>query len=68
MNKWISVADSLPAPGERVLATDGAFVGEAYLTETGRWVRHHGLEWPAALGYPVTHWMGMPGVEGIRNA
>lgn len=30
-NEWVSVEERLPEPGERVIATDGAFVGEGYM-------------------------------------
>lgn len=43
MQKWISAQGTLPEPGERVLATDGVFVGEAYRTSANSWYRAHRL-------------------------
>ena len=58
---WIPVTERLPEPGKRVLATDGVFVGEAYLTETGAWWRSFGYPWQALHdGRVVTHWMELP--------
>lgn len=60
MNNWISVEDRLPRCFERVLATDGAFVGEAYLTSAHSRYRHTGYPWRAMSGKTVTHWMPLP--------
>ena len=57
---WVPVTKRLPDPGERVLATDGYFVGEAYHMQDGSWVRLTGMDWEQALCGTVTHWMPMP--------
>lgn len=65
---WVSVKDRLPEEGERVLATDGDFVGEAYLMDYhpvpgvfGRyWYRSYGANWSLVSDKPVTHWMPLP--------
>lgn len=62
--RWISVTDLLPEPGERVLASDGVFVGEAYLDSFGIWRRSYGVFW-MVLGGPITHWMLLPGAPGV---
>ena len=59
-NEWVSVEDAIPAPGERVLATDGTFVGEAYRTSANTWYRHTGVPWRDRLQSIVTHWMPLP--------
>ena len=59
-NKWVNVEDAIPAPGERVLATDGTFVGEAYRTSAKTWYRHTGFPWRDCLQSIVTHWMPLP--------
>ena len=56
---WVSVEDRLPEQGERVLATDGAFVGEGYTNCYGVWCRPNGLRWDM-LDSDVTHWMPLP--------
>ncbi|MBU5626526.1 DUF551 domain-containing protein [Oscillibacter sp. MSJ-2] len=60
ISKWISVKERLPGCGERVLATDGTFVGEAYRTSAKSWYRMSGFAWRDALGTIVTHWMPLP--------
>ena len=59
-NEWISVGDAVPDPGDRVMATDGIFVGEAYRTSADSWYRHTGFPWRLACGKIVTHWMPLP--------
>ena len=58
--KWIGVKEKSPKCGERVLATDGVFVGEAYRTSADSWYRQTGFPWRGALGTVVTHWMPLP--------
>ena len=62
---WISVKDELPDFGERVIVTDGVFVGEAYLNSNGKWIRYCGSfyedgDLEELLGIKITHWMPMP--------
>ena len=62
---WISVKDELPDFGERVIVTDGAFVGEAYLNSKGKWIRYNGTaigdgDVEQLLGIKITHWLPMP--------
>lgn len=59
-NEWVSVEDAVPDPGERVLATDGIFVGEAYRTSANSWYRNTGFPWRDCLQSVVTHWMPLP--------
>ena len=57
-NEWVSVEDTVPDPGERVLATDGIFVGEAYRSSANRWFRHTGFPWrDGVTGRTVRFWM-----------
>lgn len=65
--RWIPVEERLPDPGERVLATSGVFVGEAFLAQSGEWARIYG-PWNDFLESPVTHWMPLPeGPEGDNH-
>lgn len=57
---WIAIEDHLPRAGERVLATDGTFVGEAYRTSADTWRRFDGIAWRDLFGKCVTHWMPLP--------
>ena len=59
-NEWVSVENAVPDPGERVLATDGTFVGEAYRTSVNTWYRHTGFPWRDCLQSIVTLWMPLP--------
>lgn len=60
MTNWISVKDRLPELGQRVIATNGIIVGEAYLYGHNReFYRPYGESWEIVLG-PVTYWMPMP--------
>ena len=51
----------LPDPGERVIVTDGVFVGEAYLSKGGIWLRY-GMEMvDRRTGiFPPVAWMPLP--------
>lgn len=63
--QWISVedADRRAPAGQRVIATDGVFVGEAYRTSADSWRRYDDYRlWHNATGHTVTHWMPMPEV------
>ena len=62
-NEWVSVENAVPGPGERVLATDGTFVGEAYRTSANTWYRHTGFPWRDCLQSIVTLWMPLPTVD-----
>lgn len=59
-NEWVSVENAVPDPGERVLATDGTFVGEAYRTSANTWYRHTSFPWRDCLQSIVTLWMPLP--------
>lgn len=63
--QWISVedADRRAPAGQRVLATDGVLVGEAYRTSADSWRRYDDYRlWYDATGRTVTHWMPLPEV------
>jgi hypothetical protein len=62
--QWIPVTERLPGEGERVLASDGVFVGEAYLDSFGIWRRSYGVFW-RVIGGPITHWMPLPGTPEV---
>ena len=66
-NEWVSVEDTVPDPGERVLATDGIFVGEAYRTSADSWHRHTGFPWrDGVTGRTVKYWMPLPAPPNRR--
>ena len=62
--EWISV-DYKPTRGERVIVTDGVFVGEAYLNNKNEWIRYCGSlfgdgDLEKLWDMKITHWMPMP--------
>lgn len=63
--QWVSVEERLPEPGERVIATDGAFVGEGYMNCYGVWCRPNGMRWNM-LDSEVTHWIPLPALPDRR--
>lgn len=66
-NEWASVEDTVPDPGERVLATDGIFVGEAYRSSANSWFRHTGFPWrDGVTGRTVRFWMPLPAPPNCR--
>ena len=66
-NEWVSVEDAVPDPGERVLATDGIFAGEAYRTSADSWHRHTGFPWrDGVTGRTVKYWMLLPAAPDSR--
>ena len=67
-NEWVSVEDTVPDPGERVLATDGIFVGEAYRSSANSWFRHTGFPWgEGVMGGTVRFWMPLPAPPDRRQ-
>lgn len=58
---WYNARRALPDPGERVIVTDGVFVGEAYLSRDGVWLRY-GMEMvDRRTGiFPPVAWMPLP--------
>ena len=59
-NKWVSVYDRLPEPGERVLATDCGFVGEFYINERGKWQRYNVNCSELLMALDILYWMPLP--------
>ena len=67
--QWISVEDRLPEWGQRVIATNGVFVGEAFRRVMDIWLRYDDGAARACIGDEVTHWMPLPGApeEGGKH-
>ena len=64
--EWISVKDKLPEKGERVIFTNGIFVGEGYLNVNGKWRRYMDVPYNVDI-FNVTHWMPMPTPTEVHN-
>lgn len=61
--EWVPVTDHLPDPGERVIASNGSFSGEAYIGyRSGKsvWFRHYGITWEDTGIMPPIRWAPMP--------
>ena len=68
--QWISVkdADRRAPAGQRVIATDGVLVGEAYRTSADSWRRYDDYRlWHDATGRTVTHWMPLPEGQEVND-
>lgn len=62
LGKWISVDEKLPAPGTRVIATDGVYAGEVIFTIDCRWGAYDDVTMHDCIGSVITHWMPLPPV------
>ena len=60
MSEWISIYDRLPQQGERVLATDGAFVGEMYINKREQWQRYNVNDSALMMALDILWWMPLP--------
>ncbi len=58
--RWIPVTERLPEPGERVLATDGGFVGELYVNSRGQWQRYNVNDYSLLMALDIILWMPLP--------
>ena len=58
--RWIPVTERLPEPGERVLATDGGFVGEFYINKRGQWKRYNVNDYSLLMALDILFWMPLP--------
>ena len=60
LQEWIPVTERLPEPGERVLATDGGFVGELYINSFGQWQRYNVNHHSLLMALDILWWMPLP--------
>lgn len=58
--QWISVNERMPKCGERVLATDGGFVGEFYINKRGQWKRYNVNDYSLLMALDILWWMSLP--------
>lgn len=58
--RWIPCSERLPNPGERVLATDGGFVGEMYIGKRGEWRRYNVTYIEDLMALDILWWMPLP--------
>lgn len=57
---WIPVTERRPKCGERVLATDGGFVGELYINKRGQWQRYNVNDSSLLMALDILFWMPLP--------
>lgn len=60
---WYSADKKKPDPGERVIASNGFFTGEAYIgyrNGEAVWFRQYGITWGDAGLKAPDRWMPMP--------
>ena len=60
VQEWIPATERLPEPGERVLATDGGFVGEFYVNSRGQWQRYNVNDHSLLMALDILWWMPLP--------
>lgn len=60
VRRWIPCSEKMPNPGERVLATDGGFVGEMYIDNRGRWDRYNVTYIQELMAFDILWWMPLP--------
>lgn len=58
--RWITCSERLPKLGERVLTTDGAFVGEMYINKRGQWQRYNVVNHETLMALDILYWMPLP--------
>lgn len=59
-SRWVPCSERLPNPGERVLTTDGAFVGEMYINKRGQWQRYNVANHETLMALDILAWMPLP--------
>ena len=58
--RWIPCSERMPNPGERVLATDGWFVGEMYIGKQGEWQRYNVTYIQDLMAFDILWWKPLP--------
>lgn len=58
--RWIPCSERMPNPGERVLATDGGFVGEMYIGKRGEWRCYNVTYIEDLMALDILWWMPLP--------
>ena len=66
MSEWQRITKDQPPKGERCLFAFGQFVGEGYMTVSGRVRRYDGLRDETWLEEPV-YWMPIPKAPNIKK-
>lgn len=59
-SRWIPCSKALPNTRERVLATDGVFVGEMCINKRGQWERYNVTNYETLMSLDILAWMPLP--------
>ena len=60
VKRWIPCGKALPNTRERVLATDGVFVGEMCINKRGQWERYNVTNYETLMSLDILAWMPLP--------
>lgn len=60
VRRWIPCRKTLPNTRERVLATDGVFVGEMCINKRGQWQRYNIANYEILMSLDILAWMPLP--------
>lgn len=60
VRRWIPCSKALPNTRERVLATDGVFVGEMCINKRGQWQRYNIANYETLMSLDILAWMPLP--------
>ena len=60
VKRWIPCREALPNTRERVLATDGVFVGEMCINKRGQWERYNVTNYETLMSLDILAWMPLP--------
>lgn len=60
VKRWIPCSKALPNTRERVLATDGVFVGEMCINKRGQWERYNVTNYETLMSLDILAWMPLP--------
>ena len=60
VKRWIPCSKALPNTRERVLATDGVFVGEMCINKRGQWERYNITNYETLMSLDILAWMPLP--------
>lgn len=60
VKRWIPCSKALPNTRERVLATDGVFVGEMCINKRSQWERYNVTNYETLMSLDILAWMPLP--------
>lgn len=66
MNEWVSVKDSTPDDGKKILFTDGHKIVTGFYSKHKKdwFIDYYGSR---SIGVIITHWMNLPKLPEVDN-